>query len=315
MHTDGIGGPLRRLVEMALAEDVGAGDLTVEATVPEGTAARAQIVQKADGVLFGKEPFVEVFRQLGRDSSSQVEIEWLADEGEWREAPVPVAELSGDAQTILTGERAALNFLGHLSGVATLTARYVNAVRGTRARILDTRKTTPGMRILEKAAVAAGGGANHRIGLFDAVLIKENHIALAGGVREAVSAARRAVEGAASPAEETGPGFAVEVECETLDQVREAITAGADRILLDNMDLATLRQAVALRDAEAGPPAPKPGARAADLPEGLLLEASGGVNLDTVREIAETGVDLISIGALTHSAPSLDLSLLIDLHV
>lgn len=323
---------MARLVELALAEDVGAGDLTVEATVPAGTEARARIVQKQAGVIFGKEAVEEVFRRLGG-----VELAWRCEEGKWRDEPAPVAELSGDARGILTGERTALNFLGHLSGVATLTARYVEAVRGTGARILDTRKTTPGMRLLEKAAVAAGGGTNHRIGLFDAVLIKENHIALAGGVSAAVTAAKLAVAerkaaagtgsvGAPSGAREgeppgvcevappsgDGPGFEVEVECETVDQVREAIEAGADRIMLDNMDLATMQEAVALRDRIAGPPRTS-GAGIDGLPGGILLEASGGVNLETVRSIAETGVDLISVGALTHSAPTLDLSMLIEI--
>lgn len=304
---------ISRLVEVALAEDVGAGDLTAAATVPEGTVATARIVQKQPGVLFGVKAVEEVFRRLGG-----VELEWEKGEGQWRQGPAAVARLSGDARAILTGERTALNFLGHLSGVATLTARYVEAISGTAARILDTRKTTPGMRRLEKAAVAAGGGTNHRIGLFDAVLIKENHIALAGGVPEAVAAAKRAVgecaaEAAPAAAISDGPGFAVEVECETLAQVREAIAAGADRIMLDNMDLAAMRDSVALRDAEVGPPRAGPEGDPGAPPPGLLLEASGGVNLKTVRAIAETGVDLISVGALTHSAPTLDLSMLIEL--
>lgn len=304
-----------RLVEMALAEDVGAGDLTVEATVPAGTRATARIVQKRPGVLFGAAAVDEVFRQL-----DGVEIRWEAAEGRWREGPATVARFSGDARAILIGERTALNFLGHLSGVATLTARYVKAVAGTDARILDTRKTTPGMRLLEKAAVVAGGGVNHRIGLYDAVLIKENHIVLAGGVREAVTAAKRTVAESLEAADTStpGPGFAVEVECETLTQVHEAIAAGADRILLDNMDPATMGEAVAIRDREAGVPRP-PALRddttgpGADVPEGLLLEASGGINLETVRRVAECGVDLISSGALTHSAPALDLSMLVEI--
>lgn len=305
---------LARLVALALAEDVGAGDLTVAATVPAGTAATARILQKGAGVVFGREPFEEVFRQLRGAGPPGVEIEWLVEEGVWHEPPTEVARLSGEAGAILTGERTALNFLGRLSGVATLTARYVEAVRGTSARILDTRKTTPGMRLLEKAAVAAAGGTNHRAGLYDAVLIKENHIALAGGVPEAVTASKRVVAERGLSALSGPPGYAVEVECETLPQVREAIAAGADRILLDNMDQGTMREAVALRDAEAGPPRPRPGAAAGTPPEGLLLEASGGVNLETVRAVAETGVDFISVGALTHSAPTLDLSMLIEFH-
>ena len=189
---------------------------------------------------------------------------------------------------LLAAERTALNFLGHLSGVATLTARFVEAVAGTGARILDTRKTTPGLRGLEKAAVAAGGGRNHRMGLYDAILIKENHIALAGSVAKAVHVARTA-----------RPDLPVEVECRDLEEVAYALGVGADQLLLDNMDIETLRKAVELRDTAAGAKPPS-------------LEASGGVDLKTVRPIAETGVDFISVGALTHSAPTLDFSLLLE---
>jgi nicotinate-nucleotide pyrophosphorylase (carboxylating) len=195
-----------------------------------------------------------------------------------------VAEVAGRAASILAAERVALNFLGRLSGVATVTARYVSAVEGTRARVLDTRKTTPGLRALEKEAVRAGGGVSHRAGLFDAILVKENHAALAGGVAEA---ARLAL--AAAP-----PGVAVEVECATLDDVSAALEAGVPRLLLDNMSLDELRRAVELA-----------GGRAE-------LEASGGITLETIRAVAETGVDYISIGALTHSAPALDVSLLLE---
>ena len=197
---------------------------------------------------------------------------------------------AGRREALLAAERTALNFLGHLSGIATLTARFVEAVAGTGAAILDTRKTTPGLRELEKAAVLAGGGRNHRMGLYDAILIKENHIALAGSLAKAVHAARS-----------KHPELAVEVECRNLDEVAYALGTGADVLLLDNMDLETLRGAVKLRgeNSAAG--------------KGSSLEASGGVNLETVRGIAETGVDLISVGALTHSAPTLDFSLLIDL--
>jgi nicotinate-nucleotide pyrophosphorylase (carboxylating) len=202
--------------------------------------------------------------------------------------PAEVALASGPAAALLAAERTALNFLGHLSGVATLTARFVEAVAGTGARILDTRKTTPGLRALEKAAVAAGGGLNHRIGLYDAILIKENHIALAGGVAKAIHASRTAQ-----------PGMSLEIECRNMDEVAYALGAGADRLLLDNMTREQLREAVALRDAERGADGPR-------------LEASGGVTLETVRAIAEAGVDCISIGALTHSAPALDFSMLLD---
>ena len=197
---------------------------------------------------------------------------------------------AGPAAALLAAERTALNFLGHLSGVATLTARYVEAIAGTGAAILDTRKTTPGLRELEKAAVLAGGGRNHRMGLYDAILIKENHIALAGSLAKAVYGARSKY-----------PDLAVEVETRNLDEVAYALGTGADILLLDNMDLETLRGAVRLRDENAG------------AGKGPSLEASGGVNLETVRGIAETGVDLISVGALTHSAPTLDFSMLIEL--
>jgi nicotinate-nucleotide pyrophosphorylase (carboxylating) len=212
-------------------------------------------------------------------------VDDLAVEGRWRDAvPADVVLAGGSARGLLAAERTALNFLGHLSGVATLTARFVEAVAGSGARILDTRKTTPGLRVLEKAAVAAAGGVNHRIGLHDAILIKENHIALAGGVAAAIEASRRAQ-----------PELPVEIECRDLDEVTVALDGGADRLLLDNMDPATLRQAVKLRDGDAP-----------------TFEASGGVTLDNVRSIAETGVDDISVGALTHSAPTLDFSMLLE---
>ena len=278
------GKPLQEIVARALAEDVGSGDVTAEATVPADARARARIVQKAPGVAFGLDLVEETMRQCGVEH-----VDKLVVEGQWRDGvPAEVALASGSARSLLVAERTALNFLGHLSGVATLTARFVEAVAGTGARILDTRKTTPGLRTLEKAAVAAGGGVNHRLGLYDAILIKENHIALAGGVAKAVYAARRAQ-----------PELAVEIECRDLEEVAYALGVGADRLLLDNMDLDALRGAVALRDENAGERRPS-------------LEASGGVDLQTVRPIAETGVDLISIGALTHSAPSLDFSLLLE---
>jgi nicotinate-nucleotide pyrophosphorylase (carboxylating) len=267
---------LGELIEQALAEDVGEGDLTTAAVVPEGARARARIEQKAPGVVAGLAVAEAVFARL----DPELRFERRADEGEWREGG-PVAEIEGAAAPILTGERVALNFLGRLSGVATLTARYVKAVEGTGVTVLDTRKTTPGLRGLEKDAVRAGGGTNHRAGLYDALLVKENHSALAGGVGRAT---RRALERA--PA-----GVGVEVECATAAEVEEALAAGAGRLLLDNMSVHELRDVVALVDGRA------------------KLEASGGVNLETVREIAQTGVDFVSVGALTHSAPALDLSL------
>ncbi len=303
---------LSEVVARALAEDVGAGDVTSEATVPEGARGRARIVQKRPGVVFGLAVVAEAMRQCGVG-----EVEALVAEGEWRDGvPAEVLVASGPARGLLAAERTALNFLGHLSGVATLTARFAEAVAGSGARILDTRKTTPGLRELEKAAVAAGGGRNHRMGLYDAFLIKENHIAMAGGLTEAVAAARAA-----------RPDLQVEVECRTLDEVSAGLEAGADTLLLDNMDIATLREAVRLRDANASQRAvggrSAPGASRGveglptlETPRGAerrpTLEASGGVDLENVRTIAETGVDFISIGALTHSAPSLDFSMLIE---
>jgi nicotinate-nucleotide pyrophosphorylase (carboxylating) len=277
---------LQELVAGALAEDVGSGDVTSEATVPAEARGRARIVQKQPGVVFGLELVAETMRQCGVE-----DVDNLVVEGQWREeVPAEVLLASGPAAALLAAERTALNFLGHLSGVATLTARYVEAVAGTGAVILDTRKTTPGLRELEKAAVLAGGGRNHRMGLYDAILIKENHIALAGSLAKAVHAARS-----------KHPDLAVEVETRNLDEVAYALGTGADILLLDNMDLETLRGAVRLRDENAG------------TGQGASLEASGGVNLETVRGIAETGVDLISVGVLTHSAPTLDFSLLIEL--
>ena len=267
------------LIDRALAEDVGEGDLTTAAVVPHGARARARIEQRAEGVPAGLRVAEAVFHRLDRG------LHWRphAVEGEWR-GPGLLAEIVGDAAAILRGERVALNFLGRLSGIATLTARYVRAVEGTGVRILDTRKTTPGMRALEKEAVRAGGGINHRAGLHDAILVKENHAELAGGVGEA---ARRAL--ADGPA-----GVFVEVECATLEDVAQAIEAGVPRLLLDNMSPDELRRAAALANGRAE------------------LEASGGITLENVRVVAGTGVDFISVGALTHSAPALDVSLLLE---
>jgi nicotinate-nucleotide pyrophosphorylase (carboxylating) len=279
------GEPLSEIVRRALAEDVGPGDVTTEATVPADARAHARIVQKEAGVVFGFEAVEETLRQCGVEH-----LDRLVVEGQWCDAvPAEALLASGPAAALLVAERTALNFLGHLSGIATLTARFVEAVAGSGARILDTRKTTPGLRALEKAAVAAGGGVNHRLGLHDAILIKENHIALAGGVAKAIYLARKAQ-----------PQLPVEVEVRNLDETAYALGTGADRLLLDNMDLETLRGAVKLRDENSGDG------------EGPVLEASGGVNLDTVHAVAETGVDYISVGALTHSAPSLDFSLLLE---
>jgi nicotinate-nucleotide pyrophosphorylase (carboxylating) len=265
------------MVARALAEDVGSGDVTTEATVAAQARALAVIRQKAPGVIYGLEVAEEVFRSLDADAT----FERAVEEGVWRDDG-EVLRVEGRARALLTGERTALNFLQRLSGVATMSARAVRAIEGTGARILDTRKTTPGLRALEKAAVAAGGATNHRAGLYDAILIKENHAALAGGVGEAVRRAR-----------ERAPDLPLEVECRDLSEVDEALAAGAPRLLLDNMDPARLREAVAHVAGRAE------------------LEASGGVTLQTLREVASTGVDFISVGALTHSAPALDLSLLL----
>ena len=275
---------LNDLVARALAEDLGAGDVTAEAVIDQVAEARAEIIQKQPGVVFGLEAAAEVFRQAGAGA-----LEAQAAEGEWRDrVPAIVATVAGPARALLAAERTALNFLCHLSGVATLTARFVEAAEGSGAKILDTRKTTPGLRALEKVAVRAGGGTNHRMGLDDAILIKDNHAVLVGGVGEAVRRARKA-----------RPEMEVEVECGDLDQVREAVAAGADRILLDNVGPEKLRDAVAAIRKAGGERSP-------------TLEASGGVSLENVAEIAATGVDFVSVGALTHSAPALDLSMRIE---
>jgi nicotinate-nucleotide pyrophosphorylase (carboxylating) len=267
------------VVARALAEDVGAGDVTTQATVPDGAQAVATVTQKAPGVVFGLDLAEAAFRQ----SDDTLLIERLCPEGAWQEPGTPVLRITGAAAGVLVAERTALNFLQRLSGVATLTARYVRAIDGTGARILDTRKTTPTLRPLEKAAVVAGGGTSHRFGLFDMVLIKENHVAAAGGVGPAVRAARARFA-----------DLPIEVECQTAAEVDEALEAGAPRILLDNMTPGQMR------------------AIAADVAGRAELEASGGIDLDTVRAAASTGVDFVSVGALTHSAPALDLSLILE---
>jgi nicotinate-nucleotide pyrophosphorylase (carboxylating) len=266
---------LERVVREALAEDVGAGDVTTDSLFDASAVGTAELLVKERGVVCGLAAADTVFRCLDDD----VEFEPLAHDGDLVD-PRAVARVHGSLRALLTGERTALNLLGRLSGVATLTHRYVDAVDGTGARILDTRKTTPGLRELEKYAVACGGGTNHRLGLYDAILVKDNHIRFAGGITAAVARLRGA-----------GLGLPIQVEAETLADVREALSLGVDSILLDNMPPATLRQAVTL----AGGRVP--------------LEASGGITLDTIRDVADTGVDFISIGALTHSARSLDVSM------
>jgi nicotinate-nucleotide pyrophosphorylase (carboxylating) len=263
-------------VTRALREDVGLGDLTAK-LVPGEKAAHARLLTRQSGVLCGVEWFNRTFEELDPD----VEIFWHHGDGDDIAAGSSLCELEGDARALLTGERTALNFVQLLSGVATRTRRFVRAIEGTRAKIYDTRKTVPGLRIAQKYAVRAGGGQNHRIGLYDGILIKENHIAAAGGVRAALEAGLR----------EASPGVFVQVEVETLDQLREALACGARLVLLDNFDLPKMREAVKL---------------AGDRAE---LEASGGVTLRTVRPIAETGVHRISIGALTKDVEALDLSM------
>jgi len=272
---------LTALVERALAEDVGSGDVTTEATVAADARARATIVQKAPGAIYGLDAAETAFTLL----DPQARVERLVAEGVWREQGGPVMSVEGLARALLTGERTALNFLGHLSGVATTAARALRAVEGTGAKVLDTRKTTPGLRALEKAAVAAGGAVNHRAGLYDAILIKENHIAAAGGIAAAVARARAAAPELAGT---------LEVEVRDAAEIEQALAAGAPRLLLDNMDDAQLRAAVAQVAGRA------------------RLEASGGVTLQTLRGRAQTGVEWVSMGAVTHSAPALDLSLSLE---
>jgi nicotinate-nucleotide pyrophosphorylase (carboxylating) len=238
------------------------------------------VVQKGAGVVFGLDVAVLAFQLL----DSAVVVEFAGPEGEWREAGAVVLVVAGPARALLAGERTALNFLGRLSGVATMTARAVRELEDTGARVLDTRKTTPGLRALEKAAVAAGGGTNHRVGLYDAILIKENHIAAAGGIAAAVAAARAGAG-----------GLEIEVEVRDEDEIAQALEAGAPRLLLDNMSVEELRRAVAQVDGRA------------------RLEASGNVTLETLQDVGATGVDFVSMGALTHSAPALDLSLRLEL--
>jgi nicotinate-nucleotide pyrophosphorylase (carboxylating) len=265
------------VIAAALREDIGAGDLTTDAIVPEGMRATADVVVKAAGVVCGLDTALAVFQNLDRSAAMRVRV---ADGGWVGTPPTTVATVHASARAVLTAERTALNLLQRMSGIATATRRYVQAVEGTGCRILDTRKTAPGMRELDKQAVRCGGGENHRLGLDAAFLIKDNHIAVAGGIAPAVAAARAA-----------RPGLAVEVEVDDLAGLEQALEAAVDVVLLDNMDLPLLREAVA-----------RTGGRA-------QLEASGGITLERVRAIAQTGVNAISVGALTHSVTALDISL------
>jgi nicotinate-nucleotide pyrophosphorylase (carboxylating) len=269
---------VQAIIKLALAEDIGRGDITTEATVPAGATATAEILQKASGVLCGIPVVEAVFAAI----DPRVQVEPLVEEGTYSDTRrTTVARIEGPAAAILSGERSALNFLQRLSGVATASRRAAELVDGTRATVIDTRKTTPGLRVLEKYAVRVGGGTNHRAGLDDGFLIKENHIRAAGGITPAVHSAQR----------RAAPGQVVEVEVTNLEELDEALRAGATLILLDNFSVELLRSAVVQTASRA------------------RLEASGGITLSNLREVAETGVDFISLGALTHSAGALDFSL------
>lgn len=275
---------LTRAVEIALEEDTRYGDITSALTVPIDRESHGRFQAKSSGVISGLEVVREVFRQVDPD----IRFEPSVKDGDRVAAGDTIGTISGRARSLLMGERVALNFLQRLSGVATAAARYVDAVQGTAARIIDTRKTTPGMRLLEKAAVRHGGGHNHRIGLSDGILIKDNHLAAIGGPNRIATAIRTARASAPHT-------LRIEVEVTSLNELAEALEAGPDAILLDNMTLAEMAEAVSRTAGRA------------------LLEASGGITLDTVREVANTGVDLISVGALTHSSRALDISLEIEM--
>jgi nicotinate-nucleotide pyrophosphorylase (carboxylating) len=272
------------IIELALSEDIGAGDLTAGTVIPDTARATGQMLLKSTGVISGLTVVGRVFARV------DTKIRWqaLVEDGVPLEAGTVIGEIAGPARSVLTAERTALNFVQRLSGVATLTRTFVDAIAGTGARIIDTRKTTPGMRVLDKQAVRHGGGFNHRIGLFDGVMIKDNHIAALGGddaICEAVDRARSQIPHTVK----------IEVEVANLEQLRHALASGAEIIMLDNMSVEMMREAVAITAGKA------------------ILEASGGVSLASVRAIAESGVDVISVGALTHSAPALDIS--VDLEI
>lgn len=297
---------IAEVIERALAEDVGAGDVTVAATIPAQASGEARILAKQELVCAGLPLVEKIFERL----DSEMDVELRVKEGQVVKRGEVLAQLSGRAGAILTGERTALNFLGRLSGIATLTRRFVELLAGTRAKIRDTRKTTPGLRLLEKYAVKMGGGTNHRIGLYDAILLKENHIALAGGVKAALDQAHafasahmkpramtayEAVGTTPSPAESASLPILIEVRNES--ELREALRAGAESVLLDNMTAEEARRCVEIVR----------GVRAE-----CIVEISGGITLQNARSYAETGADYLSSGALTHSAPAADVSLLVD---
>ena len=295
------------LVRQALTEDVGRGDATTTAIVPQGTPAKAKILAREPLVCAGLPLAERVFRALDRE----MRIGYLHNDGSFVESGAELIELAGEAQAILTGERTALNFLAHLCGIATLTRRFVEQLAGTHTRIRDTRKTTPGLRALEKYAVKAGGGTNHRFGLYDAILIKENHIAIAGGVKAALDRARAyaslkmaapraasAYDAAGLHPEMVGPGpLSVQIEVREEAELREALEAGAESVLLDNMTPEEAKRCVAL---------------ARSLRRHCVIEISGGITLENARAYAETGADFLSSGSLTHSAPAANLSLLVE---
>lgn len=268
---------VKRLIENSLLEDIGTGDITTNSTVPAGSLTKGIIYVKEPGIVAGIPVAEAVFRYLTPDIKFSPRVQ----DGAWLEPGSVIAEVEGDARTILTGERLALNFLQRMSGIATRTGTLVEKVKLYPVRVVDTRKTTPGLRMLEKYAVRVGGGYNHRYGLYDAVLIKDNHIKVAGGITQAILAARQNVPHTVK----------IEVEVESLAGVNEALEARADVIMLDNMDAVTMKEAVKLVDGRA------------------LVEASGGINEETIIAVAKSGVDLISVGALTHSIKSLDISL------
>ena len=272
-----LGYQLKKIIENALSEDLGPGDVTTEATIPAESTSTAAMVAKQHLVLAGLEVARAVFQHLDPD----IQFTFFAKDGDTLHAGTELARLSGNTRALLSGERVALNLLQHMSGIATLTAHYVEKIKGTKARVLDTRKTLPGLRQLEKYAVRMGGGTNHRFGLYDGVLIKDNHIKASQGIIKAVEHARKNAHHLLS----------IEVETRTLDEVLEALAVGADVIMLDNMPIDMMREAVK------------------QVAGRVSLEASGNISLETIRAIAETGVDFISVGALTHSAPAADISM------
>jgi len=268
---------VKTIIEKALSEDIGPGDVTSAATIPVGSTSTAEMLAKQDFVLAGLDVSLEVFHAL----DAAIQFTRFAQDGDRIKSGKVIARLSGSTRVLLAGERVALNLLQHMSGIATLTSKYVEQIKGFKAQVLDTRKTLPGLRQLEKYAVRMGGGVNHRFGLYDGVLIKDNHIKAAGGIANAIKSARKQARNL----------FKIEVETKSLDDVREALAAKADIIMLDNMSLDMMREAVKLINDRAP------------------VEASGNVTLETIRAVAETGVDFISSGTLTHSAPAVDISM------